>query len=49
MKIFRGSEENVLPDLNLSTKEKKINSVYLLSDRQGIIAFTLYIDLISII
>ena len=48
MKIFRGSEENVLPDLNLSAK-KKLNSVYLLSDKQEIIAFSLYIDPVSII
>ena len=48
MKIFRGSEENVLPDLNLSAK-KKLNSVYLLGDRQEIIAFTLYIDPVSVI
>ena len=45
MKIFRGSEQNASPDmeLNLSAK-KKLNSVYLLSDRQEVIAFTLYID-----
>ena len=44
MKIFRGSEQNFLPDLNLSAKKKKLYNVCLLSERQGIIAFTLYID-----
>ena len=45
MKIFRGSEQNFLPDLDLSAKKKKkLYNVCLLSERQGIIAFTLYID-----
>ena len=45
MKIFRGSEQHLLPDLNLSAKKKKqLYNVCLLSERQGIIAFTLYID-----
>ena len=34
MKIFRGSEQNFWPDLNLSAK--KLYNVYLLSERQGI-------------
>ena len=49
MKIFRGSQQNVLPDLNLSAEKKRLYSFHLLSERRGIIAFTLYIDPISII
>ena len=47
MKIFRGSEQNFLPDLNLSAKKQLYN--FCLSERQGIIAFTLYIDPTNII
>ena len=47
MKIFRGSEQVFLPDLNLSQKKKKLHNVSLLSERQGFIAFTLYIDPIN--
>ena len=42
MKIFRGSEQNFLPDLNVCQK-KNLYNVCLLSEMQGIIAFTLYI------
>ena len=50
MKIFRGSVQNVFTsDLNLSAKKKKNYSACLLSEMQGIIAFTLYIDPINII
>ena len=44
MKIFRGSKQIFLPDLNLSAKKQQLCNVCLLSERQGIIAFTLYID-----
>ena len=47
MKIFRGSEKIFLADLNLSAKI--LFNVYLPSERQGIIAFTLYIGQTNII
>ena len=49
MKIFRGSEQNAFTsDLNLSAKKKNYCAC-LLSEMQGIIAFTLYINPINII
>ena len=48
MKIFRGFEQNVLLDLNLSA-QKELYKAHLLSERQGIIAFILYIEPINII
>ena len=40
MKIFRGSKQKVLPDLNLSPEKKKLYSFHLLSERRGIVVFT---------
>ena len=45
---FQRFRASFLPDLNLSQKKKKrLHNVSLLSERQGFIAFTLYIDPIN--
>ena len=45
---FQSVRASFLPDLNLSPKKKKkLHNVSLLSERQGFIAFTLYIDPIN--
>ena len=46
---FQRFQQNVLPDLNLSAEKKRLYSFHLLSERRGIIDFTLNIDPISII
>ena len=44
---FQRFRASFLPDLNLSQKKKRLHNVSLLSERQGLIAFTLYIDPIN--
>ena len=44
---FQRFRASFYPDLNLSPKKKKLHSASLLSERQGFIAFTLYIDPIN--